>query len=504
MDVLDKFFIKYAYKFPKGYPDLKDKQDILLMESILKNEFDIVLEEEQSLQDYPEYYGKLTDEQRELLANNPDYKKDITFSSGGKYTPIKLNKNDNYTVSDLEQILKDFEEPVYLTYATTAIKLRTPFGIRIMGFDPSNIKLNNDNFHRIKALDQFIKDNPDKIKIKGKLPAGLGYEAAQVDNLSNAVNDILKIFPKQKDIELWIDMEPQGVKVDGAIKRKDVGKADIALTNNGKEVYWISYKEGAYKDEEGAVKSNIPFQQYGSLKTLYSTEFDKEMTGFGNYFKGLVKDFLDTIKESKQSLVFRDIETVDYENKEIINKNGTKTDYSTIITWAGDATGLKSKELKSSINKGVIDIVFIDEGENYYNAFVEDNNKNSLLLAGKAVYGVDFDFNNKDYSSENCNVLLQSDGTVELNIITGEDEESIEGLNIEMEGGTGNVIYHPDLPTRPDEPLYGYTPALNLRHTKSQVFIYKSGDGNITAIIGGRFLIYPVGGISSKSTKINL
>ena len=260
MDVLDKFFIKYSYKFPKGYPDLKDKQDILLLESILKNEFDIVLEEEQSLQDYPEYYGKLTDEQRELLANNPDYKKDITFSSGGKYTPIKLNKNDNYTVSDLEQILKDFEEPVYLTYATTAIKLRTPFGIRIMGFDPSNIKLNNDNFHRIKALDQFIKDNPDKIKIKGKLPAGLGYEAAQVDNLSNAVNDILKIFPKQKDIELWIDMEPQGVKVDGAIKRKDVGKADIALTNNGKEVYWISYKEGAYKDEEGAVKSNIPFQ----------------------------------------------------------------------------------------------------------------------------------------------------------------------------------------------------------------------------------------------------
>ena len=40
MDVLDKFFIKYSYKFSKGYPDLKDKQDILLMESILK-ELDI-------------------------------------------------------------------------------------------------------------------------------------------------------------------------------------------------------------------------------------------------------------------------------------------------------------------------------------------------------------------------------------------------------------------------------------------------------------------------------
>ena len=35
MDVLDKFFIKYSYKFPKGYPDMNDEQDVLLMESIL-------------------------------------------------------------------------------------------------------------------------------------------------------------------------------------------------------------------------------------------------------------------------------------------------------------------------------------------------------------------------------------------------------------------------------------------------------------------------------------
>ncbi len=36
MDVLDKFFIKYSYKFPKGYPDMNNEQDILLLESILK------------------------------------------------------------------------------------------------------------------------------------------------------------------------------------------------------------------------------------------------------------------------------------------------------------------------------------------------------------------------------------------------------------------------------------------------------------------------------------
>ena len=35
MDVLDRFFRKFAYKFDKGYPDMNNKQDVLLLESIL-------------------------------------------------------------------------------------------------------------------------------------------------------------------------------------------------------------------------------------------------------------------------------------------------------------------------------------------------------------------------------------------------------------------------------------------------------------------------------------
>jgi hypothetical protein len=40
MNVLDIFLKKYSYKFPKGYPDMNNEQDILLMESIL-SELDI-------------------------------------------------------------------------------------------------------------------------------------------------------------------------------------------------------------------------------------------------------------------------------------------------------------------------------------------------------------------------------------------------------------------------------------------------------------------------------
>ena len=35
MDPIDKFLKLYSYKFPKGYPDIKDKRDILLLESFI-------------------------------------------------------------------------------------------------------------------------------------------------------------------------------------------------------------------------------------------------------------------------------------------------------------------------------------------------------------------------------------------------------------------------------------------------------------------------------------
>jgi len=37
MDVFDKFFQQYAYKFDKGYPDMNNEQDIQLLESLLTN-----------------------------------------------------------------------------------------------------------------------------------------------------------------------------------------------------------------------------------------------------------------------------------------------------------------------------------------------------------------------------------------------------------------------------------------------------------------------------------
>ncbi len=100
MNVFDKFFKKFAYKFDKGYPDLTNTQDILLLESILLNEFGIDLDEgfnPLKFYDLQKYGGprlKIIDnkieggspfdlvngEQVVLLYNKPEYKDLFTNS----------------------------------------------------------------------------------------------------------------------------------------------------------------------------------------------------------------------------------------------------------------------------------------------------------------------------------------------------------------------------------------------------------------------------------------
>jgi hypothetical protein len=65
MDVLDKFFKKYSYKFPKGYPDMNNEQDVLLLESILR-ELGIDLDEAK------QPFEKLSPKAQEVALNISD------------------------------------------------------------------------------------------------------------------------------------------------------------------------------------------------------------------------------------------------------------------------------------------------------------------------------------------------------------------------------------------------------------------------------------------------
>ena len=76
MNIFDKFFKRYAWKFPKGYPDMKNEQDILLLESLVSKILgeEIILEkalEWIDLSDASRKYYRLTVIDDKIKRGNP-------------------------------------------------------------------------------------------------------------------------------------------------------------------------------------------------------------------------------------------------------------------------------------------------------------------------------------------------------------------------------------------------------------------------------------------------
>jgi len=503
MSVFDKFFERYSYRFPKGYPDFTNKQDILILENIFN---EIRLFEDTF---YDVVGGsKLEDDIFVKLNAGEDFGVDVenvTFrrGSGRSHTPNSIDKTNDYTLSDIRKIIDEFDKPIYLTYTNNVLKLRTPYTVRILQSGVPS-KVGSSDFQRLIALNKLKSEYPDKIIVTQKLAAGLGYETAQVDGMNVVINEVIDLNGGEP-LDLYIDGEPQNVKITGALKRAGSGKADLALVNGEKEVYWISYKEGAYKTDTGKY-SKVPFQQYGSLVTLYNQQYDGEMAEFGAYLKSVVPDFLNAIKNKGDEVeVFNDvkydsnanIKDADDDNKYFLKSDGNKLDVSDSIK--GFWKVLAWDKFKKEIGSSTADVVIVNPAANFYDAFVDDNNKQSKILAGKAVYGLEFP--SKEKSSENCNMLLQSDGVVNIGIVTDADSDTAIGINLQIKGSSGHVLFNPDLPVDKGDAGYPYTPALNMRHTKALSFSYES-EGKKTVYLAGRLLIMPVGNLSS-ATEIN-
>jgi hypothetical protein len=67
MDILEQFLYNISYKFPKGYPDLKDKNDLAILENELAK-LDINLNEPN-----PPYYQDI--QQNEIIIDGEDIDK---------------------------------------------------------------------------------------------------------------------------------------------------------------------------------------------------------------------------------------------------------------------------------------------------------------------------------------------------------------------------------------------------------------------------------------------
>jgi len=265
MNVLDKFLRSVSYKFPKGYPDMNDEQDVTLMENILSKlniNFDFNILQEEML------IWESTD--RQISANTKQaiaYFLDNADSSYGfkKQSDIKRLGNPNKIDSEkAQQLFKDILK-------TDEITIHNPR----TGPNPSS-KFDMYEFE----TEQF---GPVRIILSGGGNAGEKYEQEFVDKAKATAGDSFENLPKDLQTlytALGIDSEkliPTNIDFAGAqdTKRslslegpKDVGKtiSDLTIKYDGNE-YYISLKN---KSGSGLYSGkSVPFIYEKDGKVIY-------------------------------------------------------------------------------------------------------------------------------------------------------------------------------------------------------------------------------------------
>jgi hypothetical protein len=168
MNIFDKFFIKFGYKFPKGYPDMNNEQDILLLESILLNEFGIDLNEASSPK---------AEQAKNILKKEFDLNDENFVDISSTSFKVLVNGNERYdfikkvsNLDDFEHELKgqssvgrlvyqpeNFEKPILIQ-----IKPKSAQGLGSAG------KLNEYNFN--KLINSAVEQNEEPITVVFKSP----------------------------------------------------------------------------------------------------------------------------------------------------------------------------------------------------------------------------------------------------------------------------------------------------------------------------------------------
>ena len=243
MDVLEKFLYSIAYKFPKGYPDMKNKQDMLLLErELFKYNVDL--------------------REGTKAANTRKAIDAIVASKEGKEAGLAKMK-DTYRIGNINKIDKDkFIEILNSVFNSPKIKVYAP-----------KEGPNDSSKYNMFEFD-LEGEGQVQITLAGGANEGEKYEQGLLEKLQSAAGNSLDSIedPEVKQIFTTLDIDPstitaENIKFAGASDTsrqlsfegpKEIGTtiADIVITTP-KGPYYLSIKNvGGSAIYNGG---NIPF-----------------------------------------------------------------------------------------------------------------------------------------------------------------------------------------------------------------------------------------------------
>jgi hypothetical protein len=486
---IQKILKEWSYRVgvvkPTNTKHLEDLKDILIEEGW---EYDVINEFIQNLTEQKETPQSDVDLLKLLgMEKYPDKIQDVydgvykSLPLGAGSGETAFSKSD-YTLNDLKLYSTKFDKKVFVTTAGSVKKVRTPYGIRIAQLPVSTSdKPTKAYFGKVYTLYQFVKAMGSKVELKEKLPAGIGYEKMQVDNM---VQRMQNMFPMSDSLPLQLHIAGQdmGVDINSSIKVPGSPKADMALGQGKKGNFWISYKHGDYIDNSG---KELPasFQQYGSLKTFFTKQFTNKAKDAG--IEKLIDDFLNKCK-TKATYIVKDVTGVKEENKKWFlqtkNKDWKEAPSQNPKIWGTNATWLTNSLKKTKkTNLHIVD----KSGFSYRRALLDKGAAGKKIVM-MSIFGEDYPSGKS--GKNNVDVLLQDSKAMDVAMMMNDD--IAKGINIDP-GNTGHYMLNPKIHGGGDKlPKFAkqYEPYLLIRFTGSMNIGWNGGKD---IFIGARFLINP-------------
>jgi len=232
MDVLDKFLRKVSYKFPKGYPDINDAQDMLMLEGLLE----------------------------EIGINLDEVKKPYEFlSSEAKAVADKLKQQLNLSDEEIKAHSKN--RIIIFTDRSRA----DIFGaLEKLGYErETTVRGSSGGGYVDKESGiEIIHKN-----ITGVGSAGLDNEAIFVNSINEAVPINVKIIPSSGPTLSYPNIvQASGVGKEGESKG---WKADAHLKDASGKIYPVSIKK------DGSFRWSSAMRTHGDIFNLILQKADR-------------------------------------------------------------------------------------------------------------------------------------------------------------------------------------------------------------------------------------
>jgi hypothetical protein len=337
MNVFDKFFKKFAYKFEKGYPDMNNAQDVFFLQSILETlnvpNYDVILINEAA----EDIKNELID-----LGYAPE---DIVVKSSKQ---IRLLTKGTERKSTMEKLLKDLEGSKYdmnfkgsslgaiIADDGTAIivKPKERQGGGSAGLDNEQML--------IDSINQYTQDGPINITFKGENKTltyanvigakGVGTDTAggkkaDVQLLGEGNVVIANISLKKANAEMWESADRRYKQLMLKLSKKllDSPFPNVALRETDKKDIYRLYNPETGTDLGGLVITDLPDNENESI--VFGTDTPKTIV-IKHTFSSSDFSFSGSTLTINSGTIFtdlKDIEGTKYEPILVIRHDVTRT-----------------------------------------------------------------------------------------------------------------------------------------------------------------------------------